>query len=633
MILVQAPRAPFGFSVLLLALLAPGSWAQETQDPEDLPEGREQFLGRTIARTMHSSGANWLLRERREQEESASVLRRWLNIQAGQRVCDFGCGNGYHTLPMAKAVGAEGRVFAVDLQAEMLRLLGVRLAAENVENTTPVLSTLQDPRLPEGELDLILMVDVYHELSHPVRVMEHLRGALKADGRMVLIEYRGEDSAVPIKVLHRMDRAQVVREMAAHGMRFVESFEELPWQHALVFERAPEPGIRHQPREVALGFLRALERRDAMGLGPFMSSKVGLGGDLTLSRTELIGGVGLSQGEAPKLLGPQLELRAGKDGTILAGPLLRPGFFSPQSVLDDSKVPASGPAGDLVLGQDEQGAWRVQAWRPQRTLARSGSTPRIPRPFFAMNTGTGQGKGTPSEQASMVCDLGFDGIGWGIWRAPEVRRICEQRGADLWSIYCVLRLDEGDSGKYRQLQKAMRGLAGGPGMIWLGLEHPSTKDESDNGEQAARELLAPLLQLAQETGVEIALYPHTGFWIANTQDALDLCGLVNHPSLGTCFNLCHFLSQHEGSDPTALLGRSQPHLMSVTINGADRDAEGWDRLIQPLDSGDYDLGGLLDSLDRLGWGGPIGLQAWGIQLPPREHLASSRAAWGLLQEK
>ena len=628
----------------LLALALSGGLSL-AQDPESTPKGREQFLGRTIARTMHSSGANWLVRERREQEESASTLRRWLNIQPGQSVCDFGCGNGYHTLPMAEAVGATGQVFAVDLQAEMLRLLGLRLAEAGIDNTISIQGTIDDPRLPVGELDMILMVDVYHELSHPVRVMRHLREALKPDGRMVLVEFRGEDAEVPIKALHRMDRAQVVREMAAHGMRFVESFEELPWQHALVFERELEVGVRHQPREVARGFLRALERRDQMGLLPFLSDVIHLG-TLPVSRELFLSGTGLSEGALPDLPGPLLELRAGPEGTVLAGPMPRPAVFSILSLFADSAVPVPTPGlpGELVLRADSMGAWVVEGWRTlvpddpmeeelgdQGDLSGTGAARHLERPFFAMNTGTGSG--TPKEQAALACEMGFGGIGWGIWRAPEVRRVCEQKGADLWSIYCVLRLDEGDSPRMRQLLKAMSSLAGGPGMIWLAIEHPKAEHDAIDVEHAVQTLLTPVLQLAQDTGVEVALYPHHGFWISTTEDALVLCERFKHPRLGVCFNLSHFLAGHEMSDPGPLLQRALPHLLSVTVNGADSDGEAWDTLIQPLGRGDFDLDGLLSSLDRLGWVGPVGLQAFGIKLPAREHLALSLAAWKAIQER
>ncbi|MAE46219.1 MAG: hypothetical protein CMJ86_04925 [Planctomycetes bacterium] len=615
----------------LLALALSGGLSL-AQDPEATPKGREQFLGRTIARTMHSSGANWLVRERREQEESASTLRRWLNIQPGQSVCDFGCGNGYHTLPMAEAVGSTGQVFAVDLQAEMLRLLGLRLAEAGIDNTISIQGTLDDPRLPAGELDMILMVDVYHELSHPVRVMRHLREALKPDGRMVLVEFRGEDAEVPIKALHRMDRAQVVREMAAHGMRFVESFEELPWQHALVFERALEVGVRHQPREVARGFLRALARRDEMGLLPFLNDVIHLD-TLPVSRELFLSGTGLSKGALPDLPGPLLELRAGPEGTVLAGPMPRPAFFSILSLFADSAVPVPTPGlpGELVLRADSMGAWAVEGWRTLQPDDSLESARHMERPFFAMNTGTGSG--TPKEQAALACEMGFDGIGWGIWRAPEVRMVCEQKGADLWSIYCVLRLDEGDSPRMRQLLKAMSSLAGGPGMIWLALEHPKAEHDTFDVEHAVQTLLTPVLQLAQDTGVEVALYPHHGFWISTTEDALVLCERFKHPRLGVCFNLSHFLAGHETSDPGPLLQSALPYLLSVTVNGADSDGEAWDSLIQPLGRGDFDLDGLLGILDRLGWVGPVGLQAFGIKLPAREHLALSLAAWEATQKE
>lgn len=606
---------------------------QDSGDPEATPEGRKEFLGRRVARTMHSSGANWLLRERREQEEGAMALRRWLDLQPGQVVCDFGCGNGYHTLPMARAVGAEGQVYAVDLQQEMLRLLGVRLAEADIQNTLSIESTLDDPRLPENTMDMILMVDVYHELSHPVRVMGGLRRALKPKGRMVLIEYRREDPEVRIKALHRMDRVQVVREMAEHGLRLTASFEELPWQHALVFERVPDPGPRHQAREVALGFLRALERGDRMGIAPFLTSIVTMEGGIRIPRKDFVGGTGLRFGKQDGGVVQPLELRAGEGRTLLAGPLPRPPAFSLFSVWGDSEVPGPGALGELILRMDGNGAWMVEGWQALVPDLAAGPPSRLTRPFFAMNTGTGQGKGTPQEQAEMVGQLGFDGIGWGIWRAREVRRKCEEQGGDLWSIYCALRLDEGDSPKYQQLLKAMHELEGGPGMIWLAIQ--KSKDEIAQADQmgAAEKLLRPLLDLAQRTGVEVALYPHQGFWISRTVDALAVCEELDHPRLGTCFNLCHFLATHETSDPASLLQTALPYLRSVTICGADRNGEGWESLIQRLGDGDYPLGDLLDTLDALPWAGPVGLQAWGIKAAPREHLAASFGAWRAAQVK
>ena len=236
--------------LLLLAALLGLLDSPGPQDPESTPEGRTHYLGREVARTMHWRGAPWLMRETREQEENGVRLREWLAVEPGQAVCDLGCGNGYHTLPLAEAVGSEGRVFAVDLQPRMLELLDERAQEAGVQNLVPIEATVDDPRLPEASCDLVLLVDVYHEISHPVSVLGHLRRALKPGGEVVLVEFRTEDRYVPIKPEHKMTKAQVVREMAANGFELARETDALPWQHAMAFRAAAEPGPRFEARQL-----------------------------------------------------------------------------------------------------------------------------------------------------------------------------------------------------------------------------------------------------------------------------------------------------------------------------------------------------------------------------------------------
>ncbi|MEC7232268.1 MAG: class I SAM-dependent methyltransferase, partial [Planctomycetota bacterium] len=264
--------------ILLLGLAATAAGLQSppdpaNQDPEANPAGRESYLGREVARTMHWRGAPWLLRATREDEENGERLRTWLDVRTGESVCDLGCGNGYHTLPLAAAVGPEGRVFAVDLQPEMLDLLAERADGLGLSNLVPVEATVDDPRLPEASVDTVLMVDVYHELSHPVRVLGHVRRALKRGGRVVLVEFRSEDRGVPIKLRHKMSKAQVIREMAANGFRLADETDALPWQHAMAFEAAPEDP-RLEARELARGFARAASGSDARVLLPYLAPLV-----------------------------------------------------------------------------------------------------------------------------------------------------------------------------------------------------------------------------------------------------------------------------------------------------------------------------------------------------------------------
>jgi SAM-dependent methyltransferase len=195
------------------------------------------YMGRTIAPPMSYSGAGWLVRNTREAEENPARLLRALKLEAGQTVCDFGCGNGYHTLQLARLVGARGVVYAVDIQPEMLELLAERAGPRGIENIKPVLAETDDPGLPEGRFDLVLMVDVYHELSDPPAVLAAVRASLKPEGRLAVVEFREEDPDVPILPLHKMSQQQVMREIPANGFKLVGQFDSLPWQHVLFFAR------------------------------------------------------------------------------------------------------------------------------------------------------------------------------------------------------------------------------------------------------------------------------------------------------------------------------------------------------------------------------------------------------------
>ncbi len=196
------------------------------------------YFGREISQVMGHLGAGWLERSEREEEERTDLLLEALRLRPGDVVADFGAGSGYFTWRMAQRVGPGGRVHAVEVQPLMLELLQANVARRGVaERVLPVLGTARDPGLPEGALDLILLVDVYHELEFPFEVTAALARALKPGGRLVLVEYRGEDPEVPIKPLHKMTVAQVRREMAVHPLEFVENLGVLPRQHLLVFRR------------------------------------------------------------------------------------------------------------------------------------------------------------------------------------------------------------------------------------------------------------------------------------------------------------------------------------------------------------------------------------------------------------
>jgi ubiquinone/menaquinone biosynthesis C-methylase UbiE len=163
-----------------------------------------------------------------------------LGIKPGQVVCDMGCGNGFYTLQIAKLMGDRGTVIGVDVQPEMLELLRHRMEKEVIDNVIPILGSYHHPRLPTGMIDLVLMVDVYHEFSHPQPMLAEIRKSLKPDGQIVLVEYRAEDKTVPIKPLHKMSKKQINREMNANGFKLNSEFDHLPWQHMMFFGIDPD---------------------------------------------------------------------------------------------------------------------------------------------------------------------------------------------------------------------------------------------------------------------------------------------------------------------------------------------------------------------------------------------------------
>ncbi len=228
-------------TLLLETLRAPLAGAAERY--EFRPPSRDGigkfYFGREIAHVMGHQGADWLERTEREEEERPSAAIEALKLKAGDVVADIGCGTGYFSWRMARKVGAKGRVYGVDIQPEMLELLAAQMKQRGVTNVVGVLGTVADPKLPPASVDLVLMVDVYHEFDHPFEMMEKNCTALKPGGRVVFIEYRGEDPEVPIKPLHKMTEAQVRKEMTAHPLTWVETIRTLPRQHIIVFRRQP----------------------------------------------------------------------------------------------------------------------------------------------------------------------------------------------------------------------------------------------------------------------------------------------------------------------------------------------------------------------------------------------------------
>ena len=220
------------FAIALGVLLAGAIASRAAIEPQPRTH---PVSGRRIANVMGHAGAVWLDRPERESEEAPSKAIAALALKPGQVVADVGAGSGYYSIRLARAVGERGRVYATDIQPEMLALIRKKMDAERLSNIELVLGTESDPKLPPGALDLALMVDVYHELADPQGMLRALARALKPDGRLVLIEFRKESAWVPIREEHKMSVKDARIELEAEGYTFDRVIDVLPWQHILVF--------------------------------------------------------------------------------------------------------------------------------------------------------------------------------------------------------------------------------------------------------------------------------------------------------------------------------------------------------------------------------------------------------------
>jgi FkbM family methyltransferase len=228
-------RHPLGLATVLALTASLSAIAEQTavQAPADV----HPISGRRYAQVMSAAGAAWLDRPERIEEEQPDRALDVLKIQPGSVVADIGAGSGYFTTRLARRVGPSGRVYAVDIQPEMLRLLDLRLKRDNLTNVTLVQGQIADPQLSPATLDLELMVDVYHEFSAPQTMLRHLREALKPNGRLVLLEYRKEDRSIPIREDHKMSVAEAKLEVEAEGFTLSQVDESLPRQHILIFAK------------------------------------------------------------------------------------------------------------------------------------------------------------------------------------------------------------------------------------------------------------------------------------------------------------------------------------------------------------------------------------------------------------
>ncbi len=226
------------FPLLALAADPPKKPIYETRKKHD-PQGTGRFyLDREIAPVMGYEAAGWLDRSERDKEEEPAKLIKALELKPGMVVADVGAGSGFHCFLLSPIVGEKGKVIASDVQQEMLDIIETRAKRKKVTNIALTRGSQKDPKLPKGEVDLILMVDVYHEFTHPFEMTQKMIESLKPGGRLVFVEFRLEDEKVPIKLVHKMSERQVIREMAEFPeMEHAKTYTELPWQHVVIFKK------------------------------------------------------------------------------------------------------------------------------------------------------------------------------------------------------------------------------------------------------------------------------------------------------------------------------------------------------------------------------------------------------------
>lgn len=221
------------FTFLSLSIFSFGQdrYSIKSGDPNGI---NKWYMGRQIARVMSHYGIDWLERDERETEENTTLLLKNLALKPGMVIADIGAGSGYHSALLSKMVGT-GKVFAVDVEPEMIFYLNERIKQEKLSRIVPVLSTEKEVSLPDNTVDIMLLVDVYHEFSYPYEMALSMRAALKPGGKLVLVEFRSEDPTVPIKTIHKMSKAQAAKEFKAAGFALDKNIDNLPWQHCMVF--------------------------------------------------------------------------------------------------------------------------------------------------------------------------------------------------------------------------------------------------------------------------------------------------------------------------------------------------------------------------------------------------------------
>ena len=257
------------------------------------------------------------------------------------------------------------------------------------------------------------------------------------------------------------------------------------------------------------------------------------------------------------------------------------------------------------------------------------SAQKLANPFFVFDNGTGRDQKVPlGEQADLVKRTGYAGLGYtGALKVPEMLHALETRGLKMFSIYVAVRVEADKPSYDAELPEAIRHLKGHGTVIWL-----TVQGTAPDAEPRAVQRVRQVADLAAKSGVRVVLYPHMGFFVGRIEEALRLRKLVDRPNVGVSFNLTHFLAVNDEANLDQRLREAMPYLELVSINGADHEG-GWDRLIQPLDRGEFDIFGFLKKLAAAGYKGPIGLQCYQVPGDTEENLKRSIAAWRKFQER
>ena len=266
-------------------------------------------------------------------------------------------------------------------------------------------------------------------------------------------------------------------------------------------------------------------------------------------------------------------------------------------------------------------------FNPPPAAAEPPAVPGLTNEFFAMDTGVhGDGLKTPEARAKLLKELGYAGIGWTPPGIPEMLAALDREGLKMPTLYLGVRIGEGEQKYDPLLPKYIEQLKGRPTILWLTVTSKSDKPSAPEGDERAVAVIREIADLARGAGLRVALYPHYGAWLERIQDAVRIVKKADRPNVGVTFNLCHCLRVGDEAKIPELLEAARPSLFVVTINGADREGD-WNRLIQPLDRGAFDLAPLLKQVKAIQFRGPIGLQHYGIKGDAQENLRRSMEAW------